>query len=164
MWAKKPLRFGAAYHSRLKRSRNISVYLNANVTEILLNAAGNCVDVLRVTTLSGKRFCIKAKHFILACGGLENARLLLLSRGVQRHGIGNQCDIVGRCFVDHPRTVFGRVKLTGPHRLPFLLGMPLAEGMAQVGIQSSGHANPTLTIVALAIRLAEHLRSLKASS
>jgi len=44
LWAKKPLRFGPAYRSQLKRSRNISVYLNANVTEILLNPAGTCVE------------------------------------------------------------------------------------------------------------------------
>jgi choline dehydrogenase-like flavoprotein len=137
MWAKKPLRFGTTYKSRLKRSRNISVYLNANVTEILLNRGGTSVEALRVGTVSGKRLCIRAKRFVLAGGGMENARLLLVSRGVQSHGIGNQFDVVGRYFMDHPRTVFGKVKLTGRQALPLLLGTPLAEGMAQVGIQFS---------------------------
>jgi choline dehydrogenase-like flavoprotein len=113
IWAKKPLRFGAAYKSQLRRSRNISVYLNANVTEILMNAAGTSVEALRVATLSGKRFRITAKRFVLACGGMENARLLLVSRGVQGHGVGNQYDVVGRYFMDHPRAVFGQVKLSG---------------------------------------------------
>ena len=36
-WAKKPMRFGAAYRKQLQRSRNVSVYLNANVTDIQLN-------------------------------------------------------------------------------------------------------------------------------
>ena len=137
VWAKKPLRFGATYKSRLKRSRNISVYLNANVTEILLNPAGTSVDEFSVATLGGKRLRIKAKLFVLACGGMENARLLLVSRGIQSHGIGNQFDVVGRYFMDHPRTVFGKVKLFGQPRLPLLLGIPLREGMAQVGIQFS---------------------------
>jgi choline dehydrogenase-like flavoprotein len=139
LWAKKPLRFGAAYRSRLKRSRNISVYLHANVTEILLNPGGTAVEALRVATLNGKRFSIKARRFILACGGMENARLLLVSRGVQEHGIGNRYDVVGRYFMDHPRAVFGQVKLSGQRRMPLLLGIPLAEGMAQVGIQFSEH-------------------------
>ncbi|MGH8068788.1 MAG: GMC oxidoreductase [Candidatus Entotheonellia bacterium] len=137
MWAKKPLRFGAAYRAQLKRSRKISVYLNANVTEILLNREGTSVEALSVATLSGKRLRIKAKRFVLACGGMETARLLLVSRGVQKEGIGNQFDVVGRYYMDHPRTVFGKVKLSGQQRLPLLLGVPLSRGMAQVGIQFS---------------------------
>jgi hypothetical protein len=69
LWAKKPLRFGAAYKSRLKRSRNVTVYLNANVIEIMLNPAGNSVDELQWTTLSGNRARIRAKRFVLAGGG-----------------------------------------------------------------------------------------------
>ena len=68
---------------------------------------------------------------------MENARLLLVSRGVQGHGIGNQYDVVGRYFMDHPRAVFGKIKLSRPYKFPMLLGFPLAEGMAQVGIQFS---------------------------
>jgi choline dehydrogenase-like flavoprotein len=137
MWAKKPLRFGAVYGSRLRRSKNIAVYLNLSVTDVGLNRAGTAVEELSACTLSGKQVKIKAKRFVLACGGMENARLLLASRGVQRHGIGNQFDLVGRYFMDHPRVVFGKVKLHVPHKLPLLLGIPLAEGMAQVGIQFS---------------------------
>jgi choline dehydrogenase-like flavoprotein len=137
MWAKKPLRFGAAYQSQLKRSPTISVYLHANATELHLNAAGTAVASLRIATLHGKAYSIKARQYVLACGGMENARLLLVSRDVQKQGIGNQYDVVGRYFMDHPRTVFGRVKLSGAYRLPLLLGIPLADGMAQVGIQFS---------------------------
>ena len=63
LWAKKPLRFGAAYKSRLRRSRNVAVYLNANATEVepeswfeerscvrvegLARSAGHCGNVGR---------------------------------------------------------------------------------------------------------------------
>ena len=137
MWGKKPLRFGAAYRSRLKHSRHVSVYLSANVTEILLNHTGTSVEALDVVSLSGKRFRVKAKRFVLACGGMENARLLLVSRGVQESGIGNLYDVVGRYFMGHPRAVFGKIQLSGPHKFPLLLGFLLSEGMAQVGIQFS---------------------------
>ena len=39
--------------------------------------------------------------------------------------------------MDHPRAVFGRVRLSRPLKLPGLLGVPLVDGMAQVGIQLS---------------------------
>jgi choline dehydrogenase-like flavoprotein len=137
LWGKRPLRFGAAYKAKLKRSRNITVYLNANVTEVMLNPEGNSVEELRIATLSGNRASIRSKRFVLACGGLENARLLLASRGVQNSGIGNQFDVVGRCFMDHPRAVFGTVRLCGKQRLPLLLGVALRDGIGQVGIQLS---------------------------
>jgi hypothetical protein len=137
LWAKKPLRFGAAYKSKLKRSHNVTVYLNANVTEVTVNPAGNSVDELQLATLSGNRASIRAKRFVLACGGLENARLLLVSRSVQPNGIGNQFDLVGRFFMDHPRTVYGKIRLSGKQRLPLLLGIPVRDGIGQVGIQLS---------------------------
>lgn len=137
LWGKKPLRFGAAYKSTLKRSRNISVYLNANVTEIMMNPEGNSVAEVQWATLDGNTARVKAKRFVLACGGLENARLLLVSRKVQPNGIGNQFDLVGRFFMDHPRAVHGKVQLFGKQRLPLLLGIPLRDGMTQIGIQLS---------------------------
>ncbi len=137
LWAKKPLRFSTAYRRRLQRSRNVTTYLNANVTDIRLNDAGTRVDGCTAMSLGGKRFDFRARRFVLACGGLETARLLLASRSVQSQGIGNQFDTVGRYYMDHPRAVFGRVRFASPQKLPLLLGLPLSDGMAQVGIQLS---------------------------
>ncbi len=38
----------------------------------------------------------------MALGGIENARLLLVSNDVMKAGVGNQNDVVGRFFADHP--------------------------------------------------------------
>ena len=137
LWAKKPLRFGAAYKSRLKRSRNVTVYLNANVTEITMNPEGNSVAEFQWTTLGGNRARVRAKRFVIACGGLENARLLLVSRTVHPNGVGNQFDLVGRFFMDHPRAVHGKIRLCGKQRLPLLLGIPVRDGIGQIGVQLS---------------------------
>ncbi len=137
LWAKKPLRFGAAYSKQLQRSRNVTAYLNANVTDIRLNRAGNRVEECTAVSLEGRTVRLRARRFVLACGGLETARLLLASRSIQPHGIGNQFDAVGRYYMDHPRAVFGRLKLSAPQKLPLLLGTPLAGGMAQMGVQFS---------------------------
>jgi choline dehydrogenase-like flavoprotein len=40
--------------------------------------------------------------FVVACGGIESARLLLASNCVEPGGIGNRHDVVGRYFQDHP--------------------------------------------------------------
>ena len=74
---------------------------------------------------TGRRIDIKARHFVLACGGLENARLLLASRDKHPTGIGNGYDRVGRYFMDHPRAVFGKVHLPAGVQVPMLRGRPL---------------------------------------
>jgi choline dehydrogenase-like flavoprotein len=86
---------------QLASSTRIDVYLNLNVVAIETNEDGNAAARARVATLDGKRLSVAAKIFVLATGGIENARLLLLSDGTDRHGLGNQHDVVGRFFIDH---------------------------------------------------------------
>ncbi|MGE0813584.1 MAG: FAD-dependent oxidoreductase [Vicinamibacterales bacterium] len=137
VWGKAPLRFSTAYRPRLTRSRNVSVYLNANVTDIRLNAAGSRVEACRAQSLGGRTVDVSARRFVVACGGLETARLLLASRATQPHGIGNAFGAVGRYYMDHPRAVFGTVRLAAPQKLSLMLGLPLSNGMAQLGVRLS---------------------------
>ena len=55
-----------------------------------------------MATLTGKHFTVKPRLTVLACGAMENARLLLASNDVMTPGVGNQNDLVGRYFADHP--------------------------------------------------------------
>lgn len=134
LWAKRPMRFGKAFRSRLRRSPRIRLVLHANVTAVTLNGEGTSVDSLAAATLDGRRLVLRASDYVLACGGLENARLLLASRDTHVVGVGNGHDLVGRYFMDHPRAVFGRVRLFPETRLSLLGGHPLRAGMVQLGI------------------------------
>jgi choline dehydrogenase-like flavoprotein len=71
---------------------------------------------------------------VLACGGLENPRLLLVSRSRQPMGLGNDQDLVGRYFMEHPRAILGTVHLSEPIGESLLLGTPLVDGKAQIGV------------------------------
>lgn len=134
LWAKRPLRFGAAYRSQLANSSRVRVILHANATRVRLNPEGTAVEALDVATLDGRRLSVRALVFVIACGALENARLLLSSRDPHARGIGNGFDLVGRYFMDHPRSVYGRVRLHPGQRLPLLRGRPLRDGKIQVGM------------------------------
>jgi choline dehydrogenase-like flavoprotein len=134
LWAKSPQRFGADFRSLLRRAANIRVLLNASITKINLNGAGKTVESVTAMTLGGGSFQVRARHYVLACGGLENARLLLVSRDQQPNGVGNQFDLVGRYFMDHPRAVFGKVHVPASRRLRALRGRPLPDGKLQIGI------------------------------
>ena len=108
------LRFGNAYKAEIEQSKNINIYLHANVVEIEANDTAQAVTRLSVASLDGKKFWVRAKVFILAVGGIENPRLLLASNKVQSNGLGNQYDLVGRFFMEHPYLISGTVRLSKP--------------------------------------------------
>jgi choline dehydrogenase-like flavoprotein len=56
---------------------------------------------------------LHARIYVIACGGLESPRLLLLSRSqVFPDGLGNNYGWVGRCFMEHRKTSYaGQVKV-----------------------------------------------------
>jgi choline dehydrogenase-like flavoprotein len=97
-----PTPFGKRYANELKQSRNLSLYLHANVTGVRLASDAGHLDHLDVATLSGNTFTVKPRYTVLAVGGAENARLLLASNDVMANGVGNVNDIVGRFFADNP--------------------------------------------------------------
>ncbi len=99
--------FRNEYRKEINQSANITTYVNANVVEIATDETAKTVTRVRVACLSGNKFWVAAKIFILATGGIENARLLLLSNQTQKTGLGNQNDLVGRFFMDHPLVFCG---------------------------------------------------------
>jgi choline dehydrogenase-like flavoprotein len=97
-----PTRFGQTYRPDITKAPNISSYLHANVVNIEADEDANEIQRLHVTCLPEKNFTVTAKKYVLAMGGIENPRLLLLSDKIQKTGLGNQHDLVGRYFADHP--------------------------------------------------------------
>ena len=56
----------------------------------------------RVRSYEGKTFSVRAQATVVCTGGIETARLLLLSDQLHASGAGNEHDNVGRYFMDHP--------------------------------------------------------------
>ncbi len=137
LWARRPMRFGGMHRRRLLRSTRVRVVLHANALGLAAAADGRRIERLRLQTLDGRPLEVRARRFVLAAGGLENARLLLASSDVHTGGLGNAGDCVGRYFMDHPRTVFGRVRLSPDAPLRLLRGRPLSRGRMQLGLAPS---------------------------
>ena len=109
----KKLRFLKEYLPFLKRSPHLSLVLNTTAVAIHLKKESQTVEKIEARASfqknnAGKTF-FKAKYFILTAGGIENARLLLLSDQQQKQGLGNQHDRVGRFFMEHPHLPGGRL-------------------------------------------------------
>ena len=105
-----PVRFGKHYRRELDHARYVRVFLYANVTQIVPDSLCTRIRQVRVQTLTGKHMTVAARLFVLASGGIENARLLLASNQLAVAGVGNQNDLVGRFFMDHPRLLSGDIR------------------------------------------------------
>jgi choline dehydrogenase-like flavoprotein len=84
----------------------VSFASGVTVTKLLCDAERR-IQGAEVRTLDGAAKTARARVFVVACGGIETPRLLLLSRNkAAPNGIGNAHDRVGRGFNEHPGVNF----------------------------------------------------------
>lgn len=112
-----PVYFAETYGDELKRASNIQVFLHVNALELESCPDARSVRQVQVSSLHGQRGIVRAKQYVLACGGIENARLLLQSDSVATAGLGNDHDLVGRYFMDHPSGILGTLTTDTPERV-----------------------------------------------
>lgn len=108
--------FSERYRDELAEADDITVHLWANVTEITTSTSGDRATGVRVATLTGVRYAVRAAVIVLATGGIENPRMLLSSTASSPDGLGNGSGLVGRCFLEHPRFVAAVIVPSDPSR------------------------------------------------
>ncbi len=97
-WSKQP-DLGPASTKRLLRSTRIRL-IGGRVTDIVLSDSGAHVECLTVLTATGE-VCVTAKSFVLAGGGLENARLMLALQQKVPQLWGGEDGPLGRFYQGH---------------------------------------------------------------
>ena len=125
-----------AFLARRREHDHVRVLLQATATHIEVD--GNAqLQWLEIRSLTGRSARVHCKLVVLCAGGVETPRLLLQSRSTMKRGLGNQHDMLGRCFMDHPRCTVGHFDLAGGPRLrpPFMLQRVDAEGRARYFIR-----------------------------
>lgn len=94
------IRFGQRYRERLNTCKNLTCVTNANLTG--LKTDGRNVVAATVTNFAGRSVHVKAKHFILAMGGIENSRMLLwFNHQANAHLVDPRAPL-GRYWMEHP--------------------------------------------------------------
>jgi choline dehydrogenase-like flavoprotein len=86
----------------LDAAGDVDVWTGASAVELETGEDGGRVERVHVRTAPGRALAVEARWFVLAAGGIDNARLLLLSDRRHPAGLGNEHDNVGRYFADHP--------------------------------------------------------------
>ncbi|MFC5311704.1 FAD-dependent oxidoreductase [Azospirillum rugosum] len=143
----KPTRFGTAHRDALSSSRNVTCFLNSSVVDLRVGDTDNVVREVVVATPAGRRFRVRARVVVLACGGLENARLLLNADDVRPAGLGNGHGNVGRYFMEHRVSWPGIVRLSGPDPRLWFYTRHAAPGVAMGTMMVEGCVRPTADLM-----------------
>jgi choline dehydrogenase-like flavoprotein len=106
-----PTDFGVRYRQALIGSDHIRVLIDYHVVDLRLNEELDRVDSISLVSRSGRPIQVVAAAIILAAGGIETARLLLASRSQITGGVGNESDLVGRCYMSHISGTYGTIRL-----------------------------------------------------
>ena len=90
-------RFTHVLANRVRNAETITLVPSATVVGLTLDLGSHRLREVRAVDRNGRVLAIKARTVILACGAVENARLLLLG------GLGGCSKWVGRGFMEHAR-------------------------------------------------------------
>jgi len=108
------VRFGQRFRNTLNSSQNVTCVTNANLTGLKTN--GQHILSATVTNFAGQSAAVKAKHFVLAMGGIENSRMLMWCNQQANGTLVDQRAPLGRYWMEHPSYQLGHalVDLTIP--------------------------------------------------
>jgi choline dehydrogenase-like flavoprotein len=106
---------GFAHHvGTLAAASNISLVHHATVTRLVTAEGGGRVSEVMAHSRSDSPISVGARLFILATGGIENARTLLLTNEARPGGLGNGNGLVGRYFMERLSARGGVLMPTDP--------------------------------------------------
>lgn len=105
-----PVRFSEKYGPLVRTSDYLNVALRTSVTA--LHAQDGRIVGLDLVDANGNNHTISPEITVLACGGIENSRLLLWSNVVSSQRVVAQPGALGRYWMEHPHEFVGHVHLS----------------------------------------------------
>lgn len=96
-----PTQFGEKYGPALKASATTALWLWTTVTGIDIDETGQASRVW-ARNIDGGDITFRPQQVVLACGAVENARLLMANNARLGTSFGNAGGFLGACYMDHP--------------------------------------------------------------
>lgn len=106
-----PVRFGTKFRQAFADDPDFDVCLNCNAVDLDFN--GRALLGVTFRNFGGHTIQVQAKTYVLACGGIENSRLLLYWNSRLNNTLGNQRGNVGRYWMEHPTQTIGTLLTCG---------------------------------------------------
>ncbi len=97
-----PRRFFNDNRAEIDSLQGLLVLSAANLVALDFDGGTGLVRRAKLVGYAGEEATVSARAFVLACGGIENARLLLNFNEEYQNRLGNQSESLGRYFMDHP--------------------------------------------------------------
>jgi choline dehydrogenase-like flavoprotein len=111
-WCLEP-RLAMRHAAEIRTSVKARFYAGLTCTGITLNTDGRFARGLRVSHQSGSEHLVTARHYVLAAGGIETARLLLASNEIARAVANNSCGWLGHGYMGHFEGTLADIILDG---------------------------------------------------
>lgn len=112
-----PTNFGRQYRSRLRDDPLVRLVTGATCTGIICHEGRREVSHLEVRALDGRQLQVRARRYVVACGGLETTRLLLNSVDLDGGAIGDHSGHLGRWYMGHVEGSVAHMRFTTPPEL-----------------------------------------------
>ena len=96
-----PTRFAQKYAAALEQTEGLDVFINCNCVDLEFDQASGTLAAVVLSDYQRNRQRLVARNFVLATGGIENARQLLNSESLLSAGIVSKEGLVGGCFMEH---------------------------------------------------------------
>mgnify|MGYP006092100947 CR=1 FL=1 len=103
----KPVKFGPKYQKHIEDSNLIDVALNASVLSIREGLKIGSAEYLEVADQNFQIYKIPINKVVVACGGIENNRLLLWSQHLNKKLFSNLK--IGNKWMEHPHFTTGQM-------------------------------------------------------
>ena len=123
-----PTDIGPRYRALWARSETVTCVLGATVTDLCFDPTGTALEAVVFEDGTGGRHKVRARHTVLAAGGIETPRILLAANQNGRFGP------VGRYYMDHPQKTIGILPI-GRNQRDFL---PFTNGTDEFGAKAWG--------------------------
>jgi hypothetical protein len=149
--ASPPVRFAEKYTDELSNNRSIVVALNSSVVGMKTN--GSAISAVEVVDFKGNRREISAKRYILACGGIENSRILLWCNQNTNNKIVKNPAALGRFWMEHLVFIVGDAIINNDIVFPFdvsrlhLVRRPGLTIASQQAYESAAYAPTSATVL-----------------
>lgn len=123
-WARQP-NFYKLHRKALER--DVTVLYNAHLLRIDLAHSGR-VQAIEIGDFRGRRWTMPIKTLVLACGGVEANRILLLNDHQMPGGLGSASGWLGKAFMEHPCLDAGYVESADMRTLQEVFGTRVRGG------------------------------------
>ncbi len=110
MWQYSTIKFKDRYKSSIVNSQKIIHINRSTFSKFIFDDNISSTKSAVFITKNSKTFYVNCKYYVLACGGIENARILLNS-----HPKINENDLVGRFFMEHIEIPIGDLHFFNKH-------------------------------------------------